>query len=182
MRTINDSQNIYRDLRIGRLNEPLPASFKPVKIFPVNFQQYLGTGKYLPVINFNQTKQAIVQELREIDCKVKDPDANLDCIQYGKVSSVNMITEKRRAVTAVAGNGLSGSPVMLLVNDELVLVFSKHLGSPTPAANAKTFCGPVVSYHLDMIQYWIEYWEGDDADEYPLQFLELETFDELVNQ
>ena len=75
----------------------------------------------------------------------------------------------------------SGNPVFAVADDRLILLFAKHLGTLNEVIWA-WFWGPMVSFHLEAIQGWIDTWEGDDADMYQIVPINLSPFDRVVNR
>ena len=69
----------------------------------------------------------------------------------------------------------------LVVGNELVLLFSKHLGSHTEDRWCR-FSGPMLPFRLESIQNKINEWEGPDAGQFQIVPFDLNTYPELVNQ
>ena len=180
MRTLVQSEQISDDLRLGKLDAPLPDSFKPASVLSTNFVRYLSAGKYLPTLCLNQVKGATVLELESLDCRALKT-GGIWYSQYGKNSQTNVVSLQRRDIRGATLGGNSGCPVFLAVGDELVLLFAKHLGSLTEETWSP-FWGPMLPFRLEAIQSKIDEWEGDDADQYQIVPFDLSMFDEIVNQ
>ena len=75
----------------------------------------------------------------------------------------------------------SGNPVFAVIGDRLILLFAKHLGTLHEEIWAR-FWGPMLSFHLESIQGWIDTWEGDDAGLYQIVPVDLTQFDEAINR
>ena len=180
MRTLVQSEQISDDLRLGKLDAPLPDSFKPASVLSTNFVRYLSAGKYLPTLCLNQVKGATVAELMAVDAEIT-ASGGRHYAHYGNTSYTNLVSSQRNAVRGATVDGNSGCPVFLVVDNELVLLFSKHLGY----RNIETwspFWGPMVPFRLEAIQSKINEWEGDDADQYQIVPFDLSVFCEIVNQ
>ena len=72
-------------------------------------------------------------------------------------------------------DGYSGCPVFLVMGNQLVFLFSKHLGHPGVRTWTPNW-GPMITHYLDMIQSRIDLWEGDESEKYRLNVLPLECF------
>jgi len=161
------------DLLLGRLNEPLPMSFKPAKVFSGNINDFLGSGRRLPSVCINQDKKATILEMDELLCEsYGDSD-------YGSVLRDNAFSEERCSVRAATYDGYSGCPVFLLAGNDLVLLFAKHRGWPG-AENFFPAWGPLVSAQLSQIQNQIDIWEGDAASDYQLDVFDFSPYDNLT--
>lgn len=65
-----------------------------------------------------------------------------------------------------------------VVGADLVFLFAKHLGSSTE----QTWCpfyGPTIVPREELIQNVINQWEGDDADLYQVDIMDLSGFEKL---
>lgn len=180
VRELVQSSWISDDLRIGRLDSPLPDSFRPASVMSTNFVNYLSTGRYLPTLCVNQEKCATVLELENLDIATIDRYGK-HYVHYGMNSYTNVVSSQRCAVRAVTYGGSSGSPVFAVVGDELILLFAKHLGSWTEETWS-SFWGPMLSFHLEAIQQRINQWEGADASLYQLVPFDMNSYDEVVNR
>ena len=179
-RTISRIADISDDLRLGQLNTPLPDSFKPASVMSTNYVRYISAGKYLPTLCLNQEKGATVLELEDLNCRVLETGRGWHS-QYGKNSMTNYVSVQRTNIRGTTPGGNSGCPVFLVVGNELVLLFSKHLGSHTEDRWCH-FWGPTLSFRLESIQNKINEWEGLDAGQFQLVPFDLSTYPELVNQ
>ena len=118
---------ISDDLMLGRLDEPLPDSFKPAHVPTTNIVRYLSTGKYLPVLCLNQEKGASVAELISIDTETTS-NSGIHYRHYGCTSQTNLVSLQRCNIRGATVDGNSGCPVFVVAGNELVLLFSKRLG------------------------------------------------------
>ena len=179
-RVLARTQRISDDLLLGCLNESLPDSFNPSYVATTNLENYLSTGKYLPTLCINQEKCATVSELWEWDCATTDKYGN-HYRHYGYTSETNRVSMQRCNIRGATVDGNSGCPVFLVVDDKLVLLFSKHLGYQG-VETWSPFWGPSPSFHLDAIQNKINEWEGGNASLYQIVPFDLSSFDGLTNQ
>ena len=176
-RSLSRSVQLDDDLRLGQLNEPLPPTVKLPKVLPVAYADYLATGKYLPTLCMNQEKCATVLELAKTDCEVTDSSSRRH-FHYGQLLSDNFCSEQRHAIRAATLGGNSGSPVFLVAGADLVFLFAKHLGSSTELTWCP-FYGPTVMPRETLIQNMINQWEGEDADLYQMDIMDLSVFEKL---
>ena len=180
VRTVVDKKCISDDLRLGRLNEPLPNTFKPAYVPSTNLVGYISAGKYLPTLCVNQEKSATVLELWDWDCATTDKYGN-HYRHYGYTSETNRVSMQRCNIRGVTVDGNSGCPVFLVVGDKLVLLFSKHLGYQGVETWSPSW-GPSPAFRLDTIQNKINEWEGSNASLYQIVPFDLSSFDGIVNQ
>jgi len=100
------------DAAIGRLNEALPAAVVPLKLLPTNYEMSFYTvgkwGLQLPAINVNRNLQASVHQIRPGWYSL--PPQNALMAPYYQ--------------TPVSGD--SGSPIVMVIDDQLVLAFTWH--------------------------------------------------------
>ena len=179
-RTLVWSERISDDLRLGRLNEPLPDSFKPANVPSTNIIVYLAAGKYLPTLCINQEKCASIAELVFLDGETTD-NRGIHYQHYGCTSQTNLVSAKRCNVRGSTVDGNSGCPVFVVAGNELVLLFSKHLGQKN-GETWKMFWGPMLPFRLEAIQRKINQWEGDNANMYQIVPFDFSSFGEIVNQ
>lgn len=100
-----------KDLYLARLNSPLPASIKPVKVWPAAWADYLpalGTGRTIPCVVFDQEEKALVTDVRHIDDDY--------------VTLAVPTDPQRLALYETKIYGDSGNPVCAVLGGELVLL------------------------------------------------------------
>ena len=179
-RSIVRWDQISDDLQLGQLDDALPSSFKPASVMSTNYVSYLSTGKYLPTLCLNQEKGATVLELEDLNCRALETGGSWHS-QYGKNSMTNYVSIQRNNIRGATLDGNSGCPVLLVFGNNLVLLFSKHLGWPG-TETWSPFWGPTLSFRLEAIQNKINEWEGPDAGQYQIVPFDLSAYPKLVNQ
>ena len=179
-RTVLQWSNISDDLRLGRLDEALPESFTPAHVPSTNIERYFASGKYLPVLCFNQEKGASVLELTTIDGETTDNNG-WHYNHYGSTSNTNLVSVQRCNVRGATVDGNSGCPVFVVADDKLILLFSNHLGF-RDAETWRPHWGPGIPFRLEAIQNRIDEWEGDDAYLYQVEPFYFNSFSEIVNK
>ena len=100
---------------------------------------------------------------------------------YGYTSETNRVSMQRCNIRGATVGGNSGCPVFLVVDDKLVLFFSKHLGYQG-VETWSPFWGPSPSFRLDAIQNKINEWEGGNASLYQIVPFDLSSFEGITNQ
>ena len=179
-RTLARFDVISDDLLLGCLDEPLPVSFKPAHIPSTNLVRYLSSGIYLPTLCLNHEKGGSISELVALDCETIS-DRGIPYQHYGCTSQTNLVSVQRCNVRGATVDGTSGCPVFVVVGNELVLLFSKHLGQKN-GETWQRYWGPMLPFRLDAIQHKIDQWEGDDASQYQIETFDLSSFGEIVNE
>ena len=179
MRQVSQLNPISDDLLLGRLNEDLPSSFKPVSIPSTNIVRYLSSGKYLPLLSFNQEKGATVLELTGWDTETRDKYGN-QYRHYSETGSTNFVTHQRSNIRLATVDGNSSCPSFIVVGNKLALLYIKHLGYKE-IVTGSTSWGPAIPFRGDLIQDNINEWEGANANLYQLEQLDMSVFDEIVN-
>ena len=119
-------------------------------------------------------------ELEDLDCRALETEGTWYS-HYGMNSMTNYVSAQRNNIRGATPGGNSGCPVFLVVENELVLLFSKHLGSREEDRWCY-FWGPTVPFRLDAIQNKINEWEGENASQYQIVPFDFSSFDEVVNQ
>ncbi len=175
VRSVVQRAQIYGDLLLGRLDSPLPDSFRPASVMTKNFVYNLSTGRYLPTLCLNQEKCATVLELESLDVETAG------YVHYGMNSHTNVVSLQRCAVRAVTPGGNSGCPVFAVAGNELILLFAKHRGSWSEDTWS-WFTGPMLSFHLEAIQGQINQWEGASASMYQLIPFDMSPYGGILTQ
>ena len=102
------------DIAIGSLDYEVTPSIHPAKILPENYADFLGDGKGLPIVTFNQGEKAFLSECRGIT-----------------TNAVSNFASTNAAWKALGGRivtGDSGNPAFLLVGSQPILIYCLHTG------------------------------------------------------
>ena len=102
------------DILIGLLDYEVTPNIHPAKILPENYEKYIGNGKGLPVITFNQCEQTFLTEISSITTN--------------HLTSIGSTNPKCEALGGKIVSGDSGNPAFLLVGNEPVLLYCLHSG------------------------------------------------------
>lgn len=121
------------DIRIMKLDAPVPDCITPAKILPSNWQTYIPSGGLgLPILFGDQEEHAVCANLYTAaaeDVKIEPPTDALRLAQYEAVIT-----------------GDSSNPIFLILNGEVILLatFWQFYGDGRPG-------GPSVAYYKDQI-------------------------------
>ena len=178
-RLLSGTKYIRDDLLLGRLNEPLPESFKPAYIAPTNFASRLESGRYLPTLCINHAKAATVLELVTLDCEHTDGNGR-HYSHYCNTSWTNLVSSQRREIRGTTVDGMSSSPVFIVAGCDLVLLFTKHLGWRDRDRWWPAW-GPMLPFDLNTMQNKINEWEGENAHLYQITPFDLGQFPQTIN-
>ena len=102
------------DIAIGSLDYEVTPSIHPAKILPEDFAKYIGDGKGLPIVTFNQREQVFLSE-----CCV---------ITSNSASNVASTNSSWKALGGKIVTGDSGNPAFLLIGNEPILLYCLHTG------------------------------------------------------
>ena len=102
------------DIMIGSLDYEVTPNIHPAKILPEDFAKYIGNGKGLPIVTFNQHEQALLSECRGITSN--------------SVSNVASTNSSWKALGGKIVTGDSGNPAFLLLGNEPILLYCLHTG------------------------------------------------------
>ena len=108
----------HSDFMVGSLNAELTPNIRPAKILPPDYEKYIGDGKGLPTVTFDQYERALLAELRPISTN--------DLIQSmgsTESSTMNWCPFSRRMIV-----GDSGSPAFLLIGNEPIFAYTLYFG------------------------------------------------------
>ena len=109
------------DIMIGSLDYEVTPNIHPAKVLPVDYEKYIGDGKGLPIVTFNQREEALLTECSGIETNY-----------IGNAASTNV---SKKALSKRIRTGDSGNPAFLLVGNEPILVyclFSGGVGHGSP--------------------------------------------------
>ena len=107
------------DIAVASLNAELTPNIKVAKILPADFEKYIGDGKGLPIVTFNQNEEAFLTYLSSFP----KPGFTQYTI-YGKEPA----DERQRLFRKKLVGGDSGNPAFLLIGNEPVLLYCLTLG------------------------------------------------------
>ena len=102
------------DIMIGSLDCEVTPNIHPAKILPEDFAKYIGNGKGLPIVTFNQREQALLSECRGITSN-----------SVSNVASTNL---SWKALGGKIVTGDSGNPAFLLIGNEPILLYCLFSG------------------------------------------------------
>lgn len=102
------------DIAVGLLDYEVTPNIRPAKILPENYASYIGDGKGLPVVTFNQRERALLSQVR--------------CIATNGISHVTATNAIWKAFGGKIGIGDSGNPAFLLVGNEPILLYCLYSG------------------------------------------------------
>ena len=97
------------DIAIGSLDYEVSPNIHPAKILPEDFAKWIGNGKGLPIVTFNQQEQVLLSECRGITSN-----------GVANAASAN-VAWKGLGGKIVTGD--SGNPAFLLIGDQAILVY-----------------------------------------------------------
>ena len=102
------------DIAIGLLDYEVTPSIRPAKILPDDFARYIGDGKGLPIVTFNQREQAFLSECRGITTN--------------SIANVASTNADWKALGGRIVVGDSGNPAFLLIGNEPILLYCLQSG------------------------------------------------------
>ena len=108
------------DILIGLLDYEVTPNIHPVKILPEDYAKFIGRGKGLPVVTFNQREQVFLSRLDGIST---NENIKLVC----NVSATN---QHWRVLGGNIVGGDSGKPAFLLIGNEPILLYCLLSGGP----------------------------------------------------
>ena len=159
------------DIQIVSLQNELPDAVTPAYLLPTNFHEYIWTGKYLPVLRFDQDERCIVNEIADGLPFVGTP--YVDEARF--VASYPQI-ESRRPFFAYTRSGDSGNPTFLILGDLPILLGAAHKGINTISNGVYQGCGsPFVTYYANEIQVKM----NELVPGYSLHFVDLSQYPKI---
>lgn len=102
------------DIMIGALDYEVTPNIHPAKILPDDYAKYIGDGKGLPIVTFNQREQALLSECCGITSNF--------------VSNVASTNASWKALGGKIVTGDSGNPAFLLIGNEPILLYCLYSG------------------------------------------------------
>ena len=106
------------DIMLGLLDYEVTPNIRPAKILPDDYAKYIGDGKGLPIVTFNQREQVFLSRLDGIST-----NANLRL-----VSNVTATNQPWKALGGKIVGGDSGNPAFLLIGNEPILLYCLFSG------------------------------------------------------
>lgn len=97
------------DIAIGLLDYEVTPNIHPAKVLPEDFDAYIGDGKGLPIVTFNQREQAYLSLLK--------------AVTPNHVSNVTPTNESWRVLGGKIVTGDSGNPAFLLIGNKPILLY-----------------------------------------------------------
>lgn len=97
------------DIMIGSLDCEVTPTIRPAKILPEDYARYIGDGKGLPIVTFNQHEKVFLSQLKEIATNY---------VANAASSNANWKALEGKIVT-----GDSGNPAFLLIGNQPILVY-----------------------------------------------------------
>ena len=106
-------------LMVGLLNAEITPNIHPAKILPQDYGKYIGDGRGLPVVTFNQSEEAV---LHESGCETKEGEGPR---RWGAHPSANpaWATFQKDLI-----RGDSGNPAFMLIGNHPVLIYCIYGG------------------------------------------------------
>lgn len=97
------------DIMIGSLDYEVTPNIHPAKILPENYADYIGDGKGLPIVTFNQGEKALLSE----------------CSSISRKAIMNAVPTNAawKALGGKIVTGDSGNPAFLLIDNEPILIY-----------------------------------------------------------
>ena len=106
------------DIMIGLLDYEVTPDIRPAKILPDDYAKYIGDGKGLPIVTFNQREQAYLSQLCGISTNAT----------AGYVSNSAATNDAWKAFGGKIIGGDSGNPAFLLIGNEPILLYCLFSG------------------------------------------------------
>ena len=102
------------DIQVAALDSEVTPNIRPAKILPEDYAKWIGDGKGLPIVTFNQREQVFLSECRGITS-----------------NGVANVASTNGAWKALGGKivvGDSGNPAYLLIDNEPILLYCLYSG------------------------------------------------------
>ena len=102
------------DIMIGLLDYEVTPNIHPAKILPDNYADYIGDGRGLPIVTFNQSEKAYLSKCGRI--------------MTNSIDNIVSPHEKWKALQGSIVTGDSGNPAFLLIGREPILLYCLYSG------------------------------------------------------
>lgn len=106
------------DIMLGLLDYEVTPNIHPAKILPEDYARYIGDGKGLPIVTFNQSEQVFLSRLGGISTNKN----------FRHVSNVSATNQQWKALGGKIIVGDSGNPAFLLIGNEPILLYCLFSG------------------------------------------------------
>ena len=106
------------DIQVAALDADVTPNIRPARILPDDYATYIGNGKGLPVVTFNQHEEAFLTELTAISTNATSR------FQGSRAPADKSRTAFRKPIVV----GDSGNPAFLLVGKEPILLYCLKYG------------------------------------------------------
>ena len=117
-RSIVATRNVGADVTVALLDSDLPATVRPAKVLPQNYEEYIGSGECLPMVLFDQYEKAYIFEVSSLfdSCIINQ------VVRHGVLcqNSSNAIRSAFKKAQLISGD--SGNPRFFIVGNEVVLI------------------------------------------------------------
>ena len=161
------------DIQIAALQNELPDAVTPAYSLPTNFHEYIWTGKYLPVLRFDQDERCLISEISDGLPLVGSPQA-----EEARFIASTPHNESRQRFFASTRGGDSGNPTFLVLGNKAILLGAARKGINEITADSGVYqgCGsPFVTYYANEIQAKMD----ELVPGYSLQFADLSPFSKI---
>ena len=118
------------DIAIGSLDYEVTPNIRPAKILPDDYEKYIGDGKGLPVVTFNQNRQVFLSQSW--------------CITTRDVLNTHAMNPSWETLGGKIVKGDSGNPAFLLIGNVPILLYCLFSGGVGQ--------GPSILHHRREIQ------------------------------
>lgn len=103
-----------QDVTVGLLNAEVTPNIHPAKILPSNFMRYIGNGRGLPIVTFNQKEKLFLTEANLLATN----GTAITHITCRAPRNGRMARFREKMIT-----GDSGNPAFLLIGNQAILLY-----------------------------------------------------------
>ena len=167
---VTGTRNIARtDIQIVSLQNELPDAVTPAYLLPTNFHEYISTGKYLPVLRFDQNERCVINEISDGLPTISSAETGLFHTSVPRVAHRTPFYDYLRS-------GDSGNPLFLILGNKPILLGTAYWGLNEISNGVYRTCrSPFVTYYTNEIQAKMD----ELVPGYSLQFVDLTPFPKL---
>ena len=161
------------DILIGALRDDLPNTITPACILPPDYNNYIGLGKGLPVLRFDQYEQCVVCEISQsFPFEMSYSDGSRE----QSFATTTPMVDMRKPFYIHARGGDSGNPTFVIVGNEVVLLGCLHGGYYDSDGNTvRIVNSPFVTSYADAIQAAMDLL----APGYSLRYLDCSPYQQI---